>query len=247
MPDYNTYCLSKKEKITYFMASVLAALCVGEIFYRSLIISLLIIPLSIPGIKLYQKYLAEKRKNALAESFRDLLYSLSSSFSTGRQMPEALVEGLDALRLIYPDDAPIIQELQDMNRRLFTNRENENSILSDFAVRSHNEDINNFVNAYYICRTTGGDIEKLIVKASEVIIDKMEIMREIRVLTAQKKLESKILLVIPAGILFFLQLFSPGYTATLYETIAGKLIMTTALALTVMAYLWSTKLAKIKV
>ena len=247
MPDYNTYVLSKKERTTYFTLALLAALCAGEIFYQSLVFSMLMAPLSIPCIKYYERHLAEKRKRALSESFRDLLYSLSSSFSTGRQMPEALAEGLESLRLIYPDNAPIILELQDMNRRIFSNRESEGNILKDFAKRSHNEDIRNFVNAYFICRTTGGDMEKLIVKASDVIIDKMEIMKGIQLITAQKRLESKVLLVIPVGILLFLQICSPGYTAVLYETLSGRLIMTAALGLTALAYMWSIKLTKIEV
>ena len=247
MTDYNTYKLSRKETATYLIAVILFALCVGEVFYQSLFFSIIIMPLGIPCVKVYERYLAEKRKRALAESFRDLLYSLSSSFSTRRQMPEALAEGLESMRLIYPEDAPIIQELLDMNKRMFSNRENERDILKDFAARSHNEDIRNFVDAYLICRTSGGDMEKLIVKASDVIIDKMEIQKEIQLITAQKRLESKILLIIPIGILLFLQLFSPGYTAALYETMAGRLIMTVALGLTALAYLWSIKLTIIKI
>ena len=247
MPDYNKYKLTKKESVTYFTAAILIALGVGEVFYQSVLLSIIILPLCIPCKRFYENHLAEKRKRALAESFRDLLYSLSSSFSTGRQMPEALAEGLEALRLIYPDDAPIILELQDMNKRLFTNRESEVSILKDFAKRSHNEDIRNFIDAYSICRTTGGDMEKLIVKSSDIIIDKMGIMKDINLVTAQKRLESKVLLVIPVGILLFLQIFSPGYTAVLYETFAGRAIMTAALVLTALAYMWSIKLTKIEI
>jgi tight adherence protein B len=246
MPDYNTYRLSPGERATYYCVAALGALVVGELFYQSLFFSALAFPLCIPGMKFYERRLAAKRRAALAASFRDLLYSLSASFSTGRQMPEALKEGLEALRLIYKGDAPIILELEDMNRRLFTTRESEMDILDDFARRSHVEDIINFVDAYFICRATGGDMERLVVKAAEVIIEKMGVQREISAITAQKKLESKILLVIPAAILLFLQLFSPDYSAVLYGTAAGRVLMTAALAVTAAAYLWSVKLTDIE-
>ncbi|MDR0570905.1 MAG: type II secretion system F family protein [Clostridiales Family XIII bacterium] len=247
MPDYGKYALSRKELLAYFAAFALGALAVGGVFYGSPLAAIALLPLCLPGMKFYERRLAAKRRNALALSFRDMLYSLSSSFSTGRQMPEALSEALDAMLLIYPQDAPLVRELEDMKRRLLANREGEAAVLGDFAARSHNEDIRNFVGAYLICRTTGGDIENLIVKAAEVIIEKMGIQREIRLITAQKRLESKILLIIPVGILFFLQMFSPGYTEPLYATLAGRLIMTAALALTGAAYLWGAKLTEIDI
>jgi tight adherence protein B len=247
MPDYNSYTLSAKEKTRYYCMAALAMLLVGQIFYQSLAVSLLLTPLSIPMKRLYESHMAEKRRVALGLSFRDLLYSLSASFATGRQMPEALKEGLEALRLIYSDGAPIVLELEGMVARLFNAREDEASILGDFARRSHNEDIQGFVDAYFICRSTGGDLENLVVKSAAVILDKMNVQKEIRTITAQKRLESKILLVIPAAMLMVLQMFSPDYTAALYETAAGRLIMTAALGISAVSYLWGLKLAKLDI
>jgi tight adherence protein B len=227
--------------------SALAALAVGELFYQSIIAAVLLFPLCIPGVRFYEGHLAAKRRAALGTSFRDLLYSLSASFSTGRQMPEALKEGLESLKLIYKGDDPIIMELEGMNRKLFVIRETESAVLDDFARRSHLEDIRNFVDAYFICRSTGGDIEKLVVKAAEVIMEKMNVQKDIQAITAQKKLESKILLVIPCAILLFLQLFSPDYSAILYGTAAGRMLMTLAFAVTIGAYLWSLKITDVEI
>jgi tight adherence protein B len=227
--------------------AALALMLVGQIFYQSLAVSLLLTPLSIPMKRLYESHMAEKRKDALGLSFRDLLYSLSASFATGRQMPEALKEGLEAMRLIYPDGAPIVLELEAMAGKLFSAREDEASILGDFARRSHNDDIQSFVEAYFICRSTGGDLENLVVKSAAVIMDKMGVQKEIRTITAQKRLESKILLAIPAAMLMALQMFSPDYTAALYETAAGRLIMTAALGICALSYLWSARLTKLDI
>ncbi|MDR3294810.1 MAG: hypothetical protein LBT26_03125 [Clostridiales Family XIII bacterium] len=245
--DYNVYQMSQKEQQLYYIFSVLGLLMIGQVFYQSLLFSLVLTPLSIPARKYYARYLADRRKNALELSFRDLLYSLSASFATGRQMPEALAEGLDALRLIYPEDAPILRELEDMKKRIFVNREDDAPVLEDFARRSHIEDIRNFVDTWAICRTTGGDMERLVAKAAEVILDKMSIQKDIRTLTAQKRLEAKVLLLIPVFILVFLRIFSPDYTAVLYETLMGRLIMTTAAAVSAGAYVWSLHLTKVEI
>jgi tight adherence protein B len=247
MPDYNSYEMTPKETRRYYLVAVFALLLAGQVFYQNLVCSALLALLAVPCKRLYAQRLAEKRRTALGLSFRDLLYSLSASFSTGRQMPEALKEGLAAMRLIYPEDAPIVCELAHMTARLFGSRDDETATLDDFANRSRNDDIRNFVDAYFICRRTGGDLEAMVVKASSLIIDKIEIQKELKMLTAQKRLEANVLLLLPVVMLLFLQLFSPDYIAALYEGLAGRLIMTAALGLTALSYAWSLRLTNFDV
>jgi tight adherence protein B len=247
MPDYNTYEMTAKETRRYYLVAVTALMFAGQIFYQSLICSAALALLSVPCKRLYKRRLAEKRRTALGLSFRDLLYSLSASFSTGRQMPEALREGLQAMRLIYPQDAPIVRELEHMTARLFQSRDDEADTLNDFADRSRNEDIRNFTDAYFICRRAGGDLEALVVKAAGLIIDKIEIQKELKTLTAQKRLEANVLLLLPAVMLLFLQILSPAYVAALYDGLEGRLIMTAALALTALAYAWSLRLTNFEI
>jgi tight adherence protein B len=246
MPDYNTYKMTAKETRRYYLFAGAALLFVGQIFYQSLVCSALLAAFAVPCKRLFERRLAEKRRTALGISFRDLLYSLSASFSTGRQMPEALKEGLDAMRLIYPADAPIVRELAHITARLFQSRDDEAATLDDFANRSRSDDIRNFVDAYFICRTTGGDMEAMVVKAAGLIIDKIEIQKELKTLTAQKRMEANILLLLPIVILLLLQLFSPTYVAALYEG-TGRLVMTAALALTALSYAWSLHLTKFEI
>ncbi|MDR2132941.1 MAG: type II secretion system F family protein [Clostridiales Family XIII bacterium] len=242
MPDYNNYEMTPKETRRYYLVAALMSLLAGWIFYRSFVCSALLGLLVFPCKRLYLRRLAEKRRSALGISFRDLLYSLSASFSTGRQMPEALREGLAAMRLVYPDDAPIVRELAHMTARIFEGRDDEAAVLDDFAKRSHSEDIRNFVDAYFICRDTGGDMEAMVVKASALIIDKIEIQKELKTLTAQKRLEGNILLLLPGVMLLCLGVFSPDYVAALYDGPAGRLVMTAALGLMALSHVLSLRL-----
>lgn len=179
--------------------------------------------------------------------FADLLYSLSASFQAGRQMTEALWDGIDNMLLIYPKDARIVVELKWICAELMEHRANEVEVLSDFAIRSENEDIMNFFDIYFTCRSTGGDIQRIIVAASETIIDKFNIEKEIYTKTAQKRYEAKILTLIPALVLLILQLSSPEYTMVLYSCAAGRIIMTIALGIVLLAYYFSIKITDIKV
>jgi hypothetical protein len=245
--SYQTYELDQHEKINYFSVCGLCLICLSYLFYQSIVLSLLFSFLTIPGRRFYCSYLAEKRKNMLKEQFKDVLYSISASISTGRQISEALQEAEQNMRMIYHGSAIIVTEISAMNRRILTSKESEEEILRDFAERSGIDDIANFVDIYFTCRMTGGDLIKVVSKATGIITDKMVIEKEIRTMTAQKRFEAKILTAIPFLILFFLELISPDYLAVLYEDIRGRLLMTIALFGIGFSYLWSLNLTRIEV
>ncbi len=244
---YLYYELNFDEKIRFLILSGLGLLIIAYLFYHSILLSLLFSCLAYPGLGPYRSYLAEKRRKQIKEQFRDVLYSISASVSTGRQMPEALLEAEQSMKLIYKEDSLIVLELSYMVKRLNEYRESEEEILKDFASRTCIEDISDFVDIYLTCRETGGDFIKVLTKASEIIMDKITIEREIRTITAQKQFEAKILTAIPLIILLFLQLVSPDYLSAMYEGIKGRILMTLALICLGFSYFWSMKLTKIEV
>jgi tight adherence protein B len=245
--SYNVYQLSAKEKRRFLLLCGTGSMALAFLFYQNIFLSLAFAGLSYPGLKLYSGYLMEKRKMELNMQFRDVLYSLSASISSGRQMPEALSEAEQNMKLIYRENAVIVTELSQMVKRIFQSRESEEDILEDFAKRSGLDDIINFVDIYLTCRKTGGDFVKVIRKASEMIMDKITIDQEIRTLTAQKRFEIKILTCIPIAIVIFLKIVSPDYLAVLYQGIQGRFLMTLALIGIAASYLWSMRIIKIQV
>ncbi|MEG0662663.1 MAG: type II secretion system F family protein, partial [Anaerovoracaceae bacterium] len=217
------------------------------LFYRSFLLSFFCGFTIVFWLGPYQNYLSAKRRALLLLQFKDLLYSLSASIATGRQMSTALEEAYENLSLIYPQDSPIIAELKYMVRGISENRDREEALLISFAQRSQIEDIKNFVEVYLACRISGGNLETIIAKASEIIMDKMAIEKEIKSLTAQKRFEGKIITVMPLGVVFCLNLFYPDYLIALYETFAGRIIMTLALVGIGVSYYLMMKLTEIEV
>ena len=245
--SYIYYELNYNERIRYLIVCGLGLMTIAYLFYHSIILSLLVSCVAYPGLSRYRSHLAEKRRKLLKEQFRDVLYSISASVSTGRQMPEALLEAEQSMKLIYKEDSLIVLELNNMVKRLNEYRESEEEILKDFALRTGIEDISDFVDIYLTCRETGGDFIRVLTKASEIIMDKITIEKEIRTITVQKQFEAKILTAIPLIILLFLQLVSPDYISAMYEGIKGRLLMTLALSSLGFSYFWSMKLTKIEV
>lgn len=245
--NYDKYILDKRENVKYYMTAGAALLFIGYVFYSNVYISAALVFLSIPLKKLYVKLKIKIRRDVLRQQFRDLLYSLSASVSAGRQMWEAIIESRGNLSLMYSKQEPIMAELEQMGKSIEESRLTDEQLLKDFAYRSGIEEIINFAEVYATCRTTGADVAAMISKASEILMDKMTIDREISTITAQKKAESKIISAMPIIIIIFLNVVSPGYLDNLYHTLLGRFIMTAALMTMGVSYYVMNKIVEVKV
>lgn len=245
--DYTKYELTGREKRIFYFAGYGSVFFVVYLFYHSILLS------AVSGCLVYflqplvERQLAEKRMNLLTVQFKDLLYSLSASVAAGRQMGEALVEAEQNLAVMYEAKEPIMKELRYMRINLIENKESDKVLLKDLATRSKNEDINNFVQVYVTCRSMGGDLEKIIGHTSEILSDKMAIEREIKVITAQKKTEGRIISMMPLAMLLMMNIFSYSYIEPLYQTAGGRIIMTGALAGVACGMCLMEKLSEIEV
>lgn len=243
--DYDTYILNKKERVKYFSISLSAAFVVSYVFYDNMVVSILLsLIFAFIMKKYYIYYLNNKRKEFLKNQFIELLQSLSASISAGRQMGEALEEGLSAIRSSYSSDSPLVIELEYMVMSIKESREEEEQLLKNFAKRVKVRDISSFVEVYAICKETGGDMEKAIVKTSQIIMEKLSIEKEMRVLSAQKKFEGKLISIMPILVIIFLRMTSPSYLDPLYSTLAGRIIMSFSLIGMGYAYYLTEKITK---
>lgn len=226
MQNYAEYEMTEKERVLFFGGGYLAAAGIVFLFYHSFPLSALCGFLVLRLKPYYTSLRAQQRRQRLHHQFKDMLYSLSASVTSGRQMPEALVEAADSLGAMYGPDEPIMAELTHMKRCILENNESDSDLLTDFAARSGCEDISNFVQVYIICRNTGGDLEKNISRTVSILTDKMNIEREIQSLTSQKRFEGRLIALMPLAMLVILNLLSPSYVIPLYDGLPGRLIMT---------------------
>ena len=245
--DYSSYTLSAKEKRRYFLISAASLFLTGYLFYKNIILSLCLALLTVPLQKRWQSHLAEKRRETLTAQFRDLLYALSASVSAGRQLPEAFEEAREQLALSYGQESLIYGEVDGMVRGMRESRMPPEELLRDFAARSHIPEVGQFVRICCICRRTGGDMERVISKTSALLMEKISVRREIRTVTAQKRLEANILTLMPVGMVLILNLLSPDYLAVLYQGPAGRAVMTAALGGVALSYHISRRITEISV
>jgi tight adherence protein B len=232
--------------VRFFGIGYVSFFLMAQIFYANTLFSGICGLIIFLLIEKYKKYLKAKRIKILRNQFCDLLYSLSASIATGRQLSAALQEAYKDLSYIYQPNTPMMEELKHMTKSIAENRESEESLLAGFAQRSGVVDIRNFVDVYLSCRVTGGDMNQVISNASQILLEKMAIEREIKVMTSQKQFEGKIISAMPVLVIVFLNIVSPGYLENLYITLAGRMIMTVALIGIAIAYILTEKITNIE-
>ena len=247
MTDYNLYVMGTKQKILYILAAAAVIFAAGFLFYRNVLISALLTPLALlyPGIK--AKDLVRRRKKELNIQFKDLLYSLASSVSAGKSIESAFRAALEDLSVLYPEPSTyMLAEVRNIISRLDTNETLE-SALSEFAGRAGLEDIDNFVNVLSISKRTGGNTAQIIRNTSSIISDRIEVGQEIDMMLAERRFEQKVLNAVPVFMIVLLSVSAPDYMYPVFNTAAGRLTMTIALAMMALAWFISAKLNDIKV
>jgi len=245
--DYDLYRMTGGERLACIAGASITIFAVGYIFYRSIILSLLLIPFSLlyPGFK--TKQIIIKRKAELNLQFREALYSLASSLSAGKSIEAAFRDAQKELSIQYPDDDTyILIELEQINRRIEMNETIEGA-LTDFADRSHLEDIMNFTDVFSICKRTGGNLILVVKNASEIISEKIDIKQEINVLLTEKRLEYKVLNLMPILIVLLLSTSAEEFMVPVFSEPLGRAAMTFSLILFALAFVISKKIMDIEV
>lgn len=193
----------------------------------------------------------EKRRawRALQEEvtvqFREGLQGISSSLSAGYSIENAFGEARKDLILLYGEDSVLQQEFLGIEGQLKLNRPMED-VLWEFAEKWDTEDIRHFAQVFQSARRTGGDLIAITHATAEKISQKIEIQREIQTMLAGKKMEGKIMSVIPLGLIIYFWITSPGFLDCFYVS-AGRGVSTVLLLIYLGAYRWSGHISNIKI
>ena len=247
LPDYRTYHMTGSEYLFTVLSVMIVVFAVSYIFYRSLLLSALLLPLAFLYPKKRAGQLAEKRRDVLKMQFRDMLYALSSSLMAGKPIEMAFRTARDDLEVLYPDpETPMIREIDILLRKMTMN-ETVESALADLADRSQIEDIDSFCNVIITCRKTGGNLVDIIRNTTSILGDKLEIRNEIDILLAQRKFEKKVLNVMPIFLIVILSMVANDYIEPVFTTMVGRMVMTAAIVMILLSWLVSDKIMKISV
>ena len=247
MCEYGKYTLSNKEKLILVGVSVISSLSIGFLFYNTVIFVLLSPLVFFLLSKPLKEKLRDRRLRSLRDQFRDVLYGFSTSFATGMHMEEAMENSAHQIAEVYGEHADMAEELFYMIRRVKEAGDSEVDLWNNLAKRSDIEDIRDFASVFSACRDAGGNLVAAVDRASNLIIDKINIENEMRLMFSQKKMEGHMMGLMPIVMILFLRLSSPSYLDVMYESLVGRILMTMSLVGVMVAAYLTDRITRVEI
>lgn len=237
--DYRSYRLSGREWTRCLLEGTAACGATAYVFYRSIAFFLLFLPAAFAWPLFRREVYRKRRQEELRLQFKEAIRILASSLSAGYAVENAFTAGVRELKELYGEEAMITREFSYLSHQLTMNRTAE-SLLLDFAARSGLDEVKQFAEIFAVSKRSRGELVSVVNHVVHVLGDRITVREEILTMTAEKRLEQRIMNLMPYLIVLYVDLTSPGFFAPMYETLAGRLVMTVCL----MVYLMSCVLSR---
>lgn len=237
--NYENYQLSLFEWLFYGMQGIGVCGLIAYTFYRSLPAFFLFLPAGLVYPLIHKTALRETRFFRLNQEFKEGILILAANLSAGYSIENALANSSQELSMLYGEEGMIYTEFFSMARQIQMNRTVE-QVFFEFADRSGLEDVRNFAQVFKAAKRSGGDLVAIMNHTAGVIRDKASVKEEIANMTASKKMEQKVMNLIPFFLIFYIDRASPGFFGMMYETGMGRILMTICLGVYGLAF-WLSK------
>ncbi len=219
---------------------------VSYFFYRSFIAFFVLLPGFVLFYKRFLRIKQQERLRRLSEEFAETLYSVSNGMNAGYSMENAFLGAYRDLKLFYRDKSIMAGEILIIRKGLGVNMTLED-LIDDLAKRSGEENIAAFSDVLKCAKRYGGNVTEVLRTTAEGVREKIRVDKEIKLLITEKKLELRMMEVLPFFILMYLGITSVGYFDVLYEGLFGRIFMTACLFVYGFAVFMAEKLMRIRV
>ena len=217
--------ITKREYIINLCFIVSSLLLVAKLFYGKFIVAVFLLPLTIPIMCERKHKIQRKKKRALEKQFKEMLISLSDALNTGYSLENAVGESYRDMISLYGYHGNICVQLRQMISQIKLNVTVE-TVFREFGKHS------GLKNAVFFAN---------IKNVTENIVLKETVREEIEVMIHEKKMEQKVMLIIPLVLILYVNVTSPGFLSVMYQGIIGPTVMTIFVILYAAAYLWTEK------
>ena len=230
----------------YIWEGTAIVLVAAYIFYENLFMAVVLSPYVYIHYRQREKERIIRDKNSFKKKFKDGIMSVSFALNVGYSIENAFVQAVEELSLMYGDNSDIAVKFKGIVIRLGQN-ENLEDILDDFAAESGVEDIVYFAEIFRYAKRSGGDLMAIIKNTAQIIQQKEEVMSEVDTIISGKKMEQRVMSLIPAAIVVYLKVTAREFIEPLYGNIAGIIIMTVCLGVYVISDMWAKRIVNIEV
>lgn len=192
-----------------------------------------------------QQLKLRKHENRMYQ-FRDGMAALNSALAVGYSIENSFRKSLLELTRLHGKNSDIVKGFEKIVNKLALNENVEKAIVQ-FAIDIEVEDAIYFAEVFRYLKRSGGDMTVTIRKTTKNITEKINVKKEINTLIAGRKMEQKVMNLIPYGIIAYIRLTAPEFLLPMYGNITGIIIMSVCLVVYIAAIKWSEKIMKIEV
>lgn len=214
-------------------AFIMAAM--SYVFYGSFRTFPLFIPVGLLSLREWAADLAKKKEQEFRGQFKDGIQALATVLKAGYSVENAIREAGRDLAPVYGKDARIRREFDRMVHQMSMNM-TAAAVLEEFALRTGQEDVEDFVNVFTAAGKSGGDSIAIIRNAVKTISEKVDTEKEIQTMLASQKLEFHIMCAVPFVIILYMKMTFGDFLDILYGNPAGAAVMTVCLGIYLGAY-----------
>lgn len=210
-------------------------------FYRSFWAIPFMVPVGILTIRLRQEKDQKEKNRYHLEQFKECIISVETSLRAGYAVENAFVESIRDMKMMFGESSRIVGELLFIQKGL-RNNETLESLLLAVARESVNGEVAEFAEVFSIAKRNSGNVSGVIDIYSEIISQRLESEQEIQTLLASKRMEQRIMNVMPFAMVLYLDFANPGYFDVLFHNLTGVILMSACLIVYLTAFLWSEKI-----
>ena len=234
--------MGRNEKIWAGGAGTACWCAICYVFYHSLLpgilTSWLFLLFFMPAM---EKRREKKRRIALRNQFGEVAQSLSGLLLAGYSAENAMVKALEQQREMGREKSELFPVLEAMCRQLTLGVPLER-LWEEYGTQCGVEEINEFSRAFSLARRTGASLPGILNRVTVQLGISIQTENQIDTLLSGKRLEQRIMLLMPAAILLFVSLTSPDMLSVMYETWQGRGLMSVFLAIYVGAFCLALKM-----
>lgn len=241
--DYTMYILSAGQRLLAMAVGFAVGFGAAYIYFSNVTLGIFVgVVAAWKAIGIYRKKLQADRLRLLRLQFRDLLESLSNSYTVGMTGNRAFHNAYSDMMTEHGKNAYITKEVQLICAMHDNQGVDISDMVNDFAERSGLDDVRSFASVFEVSSALGGDVAKVIRETRDMIGDKIEIELEIQTMVTGQRSQLNILAIMPLVMALLTRAFSDGPPTTL-----TVIVKSAALVLFVFAYWMGTRIVDIKV
>jgi tight adherence protein B len=210
------------------------------ILTRNLLVSMVVVLLGTVGPFLWLAVLASRRQAKFDEQLPSTLQLLSGALQAGHSLQQAVDT------VVQEAGDPIAGEFHRVLTEARLGRPLEEAFEA-MAKRTRSLDFEWTVMAIRLQRQVGGNLAEVLNTVSQTIRDRYSLKRQIRALSAEGRLSSLILSILPLLLFAALLVFNPLFLRPLFTTKLGIMMMAGSAVLMIFGVFWLKKITEIKV